>query len=99
VPIQTQEMICGGRYLSSDDPLRTFAAGSLTNELRIEVLWRSGKQSLVKAARANHIYEIEEDDATAPEAAVEKKFAEADTLGQVLTREGFRALTTGSGGR
>jgi len=65
VPIQTQEMICGGRYLSSDDPLRTFAAGSLTNELRIEVLWRSGKQSLVKAARANHIYEIEEDDATA----------------------------------
>src|SRR4029079_13171764 len=32
----------------------------------------------------------EEDDA-APAEAVEKKFAEADTLGQVLTREGFGA--------
>jgi len=63
VPMQSQEMICGGRYLSSDDPLRVFAAGSVTNELRIEVLWRSGKQSMVKAAKANHVYEIEESNA------------------------------------
>jgi len=32
-----------------------------------------------------------EEDEAAPEAAVEKKFADADTLGQVLTREGFGA--------
>src|SRR5437667_6302158 len=56
---QSQEMICGGRYLSCDDTLRVFAAGERTNELSIEVIWRSGARSLVKA-RPNHLYEIEE---------------------------------------
>src|SRR5438128_8233129 len=60
VPMQSQEMICGGRYLSSDDPMRVFAAGSLTNEMRIEVKWRSGKRSVVTGVKANRIYEIEE---------------------------------------
>src|SRR5439155_21585825 len=60
VPMQSQEMICGGRYLSSDDSMRVFAAGSLTNEMRIEVKWRSGKRSAVNGVRANRIYEIDE---------------------------------------
>ncbi|MBM3837947.1 MAG: hypothetical protein FJ398_08270 [Verrucomicrobia bacterium] len=60
VPEQSQEMICGGRYLSSDEPLRVFAAGSLTNELTIEVNWRSGLRSLVRGAKANRVYEIQE---------------------------------------
>src|SRR5439155_21532092 len=60
VPRQSQEMICGGRYLSSDDPVRVFAAGNLTNEMRIEVKWRSGKQSVVNGVMANRIYEIGE---------------------------------------
>ncbi len=47
VPLQTQEMICGGRYLSCDDTIRTFAAGNSTNRLTIEVAWRSGRRSLV----------------------------------------------------
>jgi enediyne biosynthesis protein E4 len=59
-PLQSQEMICGGRYLSSDDPMRVFAAGSLTNSMRIEVKWRSGKRSVVDAVSANRIYEIAE---------------------------------------
>src|SRR6185436_17443848 len=37
VPSQVQEMICAGRYLSGDDPVRVFAAGSVTNDLAIEV--------------------------------------------------------------
>jgi len=57
---QSQEMIGGGRYLSSDDAMRTFAAGSLTNTLAIEVVWRSGRRSVVEGARANRIYEIDE---------------------------------------
>ncbi len=57
---QSQEMICGGRYLSGDDPLRVFAAGQPTHDLRIEVTWRSSKTSLVPRARANRIYEIDE---------------------------------------
>jgi hypothetical protein len=72
VPMQTQEMICGGRYLSSDEPLRVFAAGSLTNQLQIEVFWGSGKHSEVKEAKPNYIYEIEERDATAVPLATAK---------------------------
>src|SRR5262249_39285724 len=45
VPAQSQEMMCGGRYLSSDDAVRVFAAGSVANDLQIEVSWRSGKKS------------------------------------------------------
>jgi len=58
--VQSQEMICGGRYLSSDEPVRVFAAGSLTNRLSIEVTWRNGARSVVHEALPNHIYEIEE---------------------------------------
>jgi hypothetical protein len=60
VPMQSQEMICGGRYLSSDDPMRVFAGGSLTNEMRIEVRWRSGRRSVVNEVKANRLYEIDE---------------------------------------
>jgi len=60
VPSQSQEMICGGRYLSGDDTVRVFAAGSVTNEMRIEVRWRSGQRSVVQGVRANRIYEIDE---------------------------------------
>ena len=61
---QSQEMMCGGRYLSCDDTLRVFAAGSLTNRLRIEVAWRSGKRSVVPDAKPNCLYEIAEAGAT-----------------------------------
>ena len=57
---QSQEMISGGRYLSGDQAMRVFAAGSSEARLTIEVKWRSGKVSVVKGAKANRIYEIEE---------------------------------------
>ncbi len=60
VPMQSQEMICGGRYLSGDDAIRVFAAGGLTNEMRIEVNWRSGKRTVVNKVRGNRLYEIDE---------------------------------------
>lgn len=58
---QTQEMICGGRYLSSDDPMRVFAAGSVTNRLTIEVTWRNGARSFVPGAKPNCLYEVDEE--------------------------------------
>jgi len=64
VPVQSQEMICGGRYLSCDDALRVFAAGTETNRMRIEVRWRSGKRSVVEDVRANREYELDEKGAT-----------------------------------
>lgn len=57
---QSQEILCGGRYLSSDEPLRVFAAGSLTNRFTLEVTWRSGKRSVVTNALPNHVYEVDE---------------------------------------
>ncbi|MSU35747.1 MAG: hypothetical protein EXS36_11700 [Pedosphaera sp.] len=56
---QSQEMICGGRYLSGDDAMRVFAAGDAT-ALEIEVRWRRGGRSVVKDVRPNGLYEIEE---------------------------------------
>jgi hypothetical protein len=66
---QSKELACGGRYLSSDDTLAVFAAGSLTNRLRIEVSWRSGRRSVVPEARPNCLYEIAEAGASEPPAA------------------------------
>jgi len=60
VPMQSQEIMCGGRYLSGDEMMRVFAAGSLTNRMRLEVRWRSGKRSVVEGVRANREYEIDE---------------------------------------
>src|SRR5262249_6846172 len=57
---QSQEMMCGGRYLCGDDNVRVFAARSLTNQLTIEVNWRSGARSLITNVQPNHLYEIEE---------------------------------------
>ena len=67
LPLQSQELICGGRYLSGDDAVRVFAAGNATNVLRLEVRWRSGKYSLIDQLPANHLVEIDESAATAKE--------------------------------
>lgn len=58
VAVQSQEMISGGRFLSSDEPIRTFAAGSAERDLSIEVRWRSGEFSRIDSARAGHLYEV-----------------------------------------
>lgn len=60
VPMQSQEIICGGRYMSGDQPMRVFAAGGLTNDMKIEVIWRSGKRSLITAVKGNRLYEVDE---------------------------------------
>ena len=60
VPEQSQEVISGGRYLSGDDGLRSFAAGSLTNRMTVEVMWRSGRVTRAENLQPNHIYELAE---------------------------------------
>jgi hypothetical protein len=66
IPFQSQEIISGGRFLSGDEPMRVFAAGSLTNRLRIEVAWRDARHSVVENALPNHLYEIDENGAQPP---------------------------------
>jgi hypothetical protein len=60
VPVQSQEMTCGGRFLSGDAPQRTFAAGSGDGHMTLKVTWRSGKRSSVENVKANCLYEIDE---------------------------------------
>lgn len=60
LPVQCQEIMAGGRYLSSDDASRTFAAGSSGSPGRVEVRWRSGRRSTVAAVKAGEWLEIDE---------------------------------------
>jgi len=68
LPPQSQEIMAGGRYVSSDEPMRVFAAAGPEADLTIEVHWRSGKWSRLVSARPNRVYELEEAgaDATPP---------------------------------
>ena len=63
MPRQSQEVICGGRYLSGDDPMRVFAAVSNDSQLTITVHWRSGRLSTIADAKPNRLYEIDESQA------------------------------------
>lgn len=60
VPRQSQEVICGGRYLSGSEPMLIFAAGQARRSMVIEVDWRSGRQSRITDVEPNRLYEIEE---------------------------------------
>lgn len=86
VPEQHQEMQCGGRYLSADQAERVFAAGSRTNQLSIEVRWRSGRRSLVSSAAPNCLYEI--DEAASVPAALEKPVQPAPVFADISERVG-----------
>ena len=85
LPIQQQEMMKGGRYLSSDEALRVFAVPDVQEEYSLEVLWPQGRRSRLSRVRADHVYKIKEEDApafpVAPEAAaVTSLFADVSSL-------------------
>ena len=54
LPVQTQEMIAGGRYLSGDDAVRTFALGTAPSAV-VEVTWRSGRVTRLPAVRPGNV--------------------------------------------
>src|SRR5437867_9476747 len=64
VPVQSEEMISGGRYMSGSEPLLVFAAGKATNAMRLEVTWRSGQLGVVTNVLPNRLYELDETAAT-----------------------------------
>ncbi len=90
---QSQEMVAGGRYLSGDDPRRTFAAGSASN-LTVEVRWPAGRLSVVSNVSPNSFVEVDETKAVpmrpAQPVAADAQFQDiSDMLGQV-----HRAVTS-----
>ncbi|MGY8652167.1 MAG: FG-GAP-like repeat-containing protein [Verrucomicrobiia bacterium] len=62
---QTHEVLAGGHFASGGESLRVFAAGDEGRGLKLEVLWRSGKRTLIENVIANRIYEIDESGAKA----------------------------------
>ncbi|HTL55725.1 MAG TPA: VCBS repeat-containing protein [Candidatus Limnocylindrales bacterium] len=63
---QSQEMICGGRYLSGDQAMRVFAADPDSSKpMRLEVKWRNGTLSTITNVQANRIYEVDQSGAVA----------------------------------
>jgi enediyne biosynthesis protein E4 len=63
VPMQSQEVVSGGRYMSGSDPMLVFAAGESASNMMIEVTWRNGEFSRIQGVAANRVYEIEESSA------------------------------------
>lgn len=92
VPLQSQEMMCGGRYLGGDDNVRVFAAGTSTNLLAIEVLWRSGKTSTLTNLSPNRIYEIDEAGARLAEAELARGSSAPDVRPSPLFDDVSRIL-------
>lgn len=65
----SQEMTAGGRYLSSDDPQRTFATLDAA-EVEIRVQWPGGARSVVPGVRPNARVEIREPEPSKPDVRV-----------------------------
>ncbi len=63
VPHQQREILAGGLYLSSAEPLLSFATGT-SQAVTIQVDWRDGRRTVIEGARPNRLYEI--DQASAP---------------------------------
>ena len=83
---QSQEMICGGRYMSGDQAIRVFAADkSIGNPMRLEIKWRNGDQSTVTNIQANRIYEVDQAKSAvgktvSPAPSVQPLFVDASSL-------------------
>ncbi len=60
-PVQRQEVIGGGRYLSGSDPLLVFAAGTNREPATLEVRWRDGTRRVIEGIQANREYEIRQE--------------------------------------
>ena len=60
VPMQSQEIVSGGRYLSGCEAMIVFASGQAKSGMTIEVAWRSGKTSVITAVQPDRIYEVDE---------------------------------------
>jgi enediyne biosynthesis protein E4 len=58
VPLQTREVVAGGRYLSGSDPLLVFAIGRQASQLKLEIRWRDGSVTRIPDLKAGRLYEI-----------------------------------------
>jgi hypothetical protein len=60
VPSQSQEVVCGGRYLSGSQTRVAFATGATQTGMELDVRWRNGARSQIAGVAANRLYRITE---------------------------------------
>jgi enediyne biosynthesis protein E4 len=58
--VQSKEVISGGQYLSGSDAIVVFATKN-SGSMKLQVIWRNGKRSVIDSVKSNRIYEIHED--------------------------------------
>ncbi len=58
LPPQQQEIVAGGRYLSSDHPSRVFATGPTAKTATIRVRWRQGHETTLENVRVNQLVRV-----------------------------------------
>jgi hypothetical protein len=58
---QEKEIVAGGYYLSSLEPLAVFGLPDTSVNLTVEIKWRSGNQSIINNVKPNRLYVIDED--------------------------------------
>jgi enediyne biosynthesis protein E4 len=58
--VQAQEIMAGGRYLSSDEPMRVFGIPEKSGNQSLEVHWPRGGTSHVSGVLPNRLYELAE---------------------------------------
>lgn len=90
LPDQTQELVSGGRYLSSDAPHRVFALATPTSMASVSIHWRDGTRSLIDNLKANQIIEISKE--ASPSAPITTPSA-ARTIDRPLFRDVSKQLS------
>ncbi|HEX7862943.1 MAG TPA: VCBS repeat-containing protein [Verrucomicrobiae bacterium] len=60
-PVQQQEVVSGGKYLSGSEAVCVFAGGTNARGMTLEVKWRNGLVTTVREVSANRLYEISEE--------------------------------------
>lgn len=83
VAVQSQEIMAGGRFIGSDEPFRSFAAGE-GKQMSLRVRWRSGLESVLTNITANRTYIVDEASARKPAPSLQPPkpkplFADAST--------------------
>ena len=63
--VQAQEIMAGGRYLSSDEPMRVFGIPDAGGEQTLDVIWPRGGRTQVSEVIPNRLYELVEPEFTA----------------------------------
>ena len=83
LPMQQKEVTVGGLYLSSSDPLYTFATGG-SDGITVKVSWRYGQTTILTGLHGNREYEISEPERGSSRAAT-KKNTDAATAAPIFS--------------